>query len=89
MEPDQRDTLSKLVEEILNSADSTKGTTTLVQHEISVKPDAKPVRQAVRRISPKILEFAQQEVERMKNENIIEPSKNEWCSRPVIVKKTE
>ena len=44
LELDQRDTLRKLVKEILSSAGSTKGTTSLVQHQISVKPDAEPVR---------------------------------------------
>ena len=63
--------------------------TFFIEHEIVLKPNAKPVRKAPRRLSPKILEVAQEEIDKMLREDIIETSKSDWCSRPVIVKKSD
>ena len=38
-------------------------------------------------MSPAIEQLARDEVHKMLKEDIIEPSKNDWCSRPVIVNK--
>ena len=64
-----------------------EGVTSLIEHKIKLKPNAKPVRQAPRRMLPKVLEEAQEEVKKMLAEDIIETSKSGWCSRPMIVKK--
>ena len=82
MEEDKK-RLGKLVERILKESGKEMGTTTLIEHEIRVKPGAKPVRQAARRMSPKVLEFAHREVYKMLKEGIIEDSVSDWCSRPV------
>ena len=87
LELNEREKLEKLVDEILATADDKVGTTTLVENEIVVKPGAKPVCQTPRRMSEKISEFAREEVKRMLADDVIEPSKSDWCSRPVIVKK--
>ena len=75
------------MDEILERYSDQQGLTTLIEHEIIVKPGTKPVRQASRRMSPKMEEFAQREVKKMLEEGIIEESKSDWCSRPVIAKK--
>ena len=86
LQPEERKRLDQLVETILGS-EGGRGLTSLIQHEIKLKPNAKPVRQAPRKLSPKILEAAQEEVDKMLQEDIIGKSKSDWCSRPVIVKK--
>ena len=63
--------------------------TSLIEHEIVPKLNAKPVREAPRRLSPKILEVAQEEVDRILKEDVIKRSNSDWCSRPVIVKKAD
>ena len=63
--------------------------TSLIEHEIVLKPNAKPVRQGRRRLSSKIMEVAQEEVDRILKEDIIEKSKSDWCSRSAIVEKAD
>ena len=63
--------------------------TSLIQQEIKFKSNATPVCQAPKRLEPKILEVAQEAVDRILQEDIIERSKSDWCSRPVIVKKLD
>ena len=76
LEPGERKILDQLVETILG-AEGGRGLTSRIQHEIKLKPNAKPVRQAPRRLSPKILEAAQEEVDRMLQEDIIEKSEEQ------------
>ena len=83
----EEDRLRILVGNILDSPENKVGTTDLIQHEIVVTHGAKPVRQAPRRLSPAMEKFAQEEVKRMVEDEIVEKSKSDWCSRPVIVKK--
>ena len=45
---------------------------------------AAPVRQKLRRMSPKMFEFARDEVDKLLHSGIIEPSASDWRSAPVI-----
>ena len=64
------------------------GVTDLVEHHIDVR-DAKPGRHPYRRLSPKMLEMANKELERLREMNIIEKSASDWCSAPVILRKSD
>ena len=63
------------------------GPTKIIEHEIRVKPGPKSVRLAYRRMSPAVEQFSRDKVHKMLKEDIIEPSKSDWCSRSVIVNK--
>ena len=78
-----------LVDIILESPQNEVGTTNIFQHEIVVNPGVKRVRQAPRRLSPAMEKFAQEEVKRMLDNEIVEKSNSDWCSRSVIVKKAK
>ena len=58
----------------------------ITPHTIDVQ-GAKPIRQKSRRISQKLLKAAQEEVDRLLAEGIIEHSNSPWSSCPVIVQK--
>ena len=77
--------VAQLVEKILPPPTREHGYTTLIEHHIDVQ-GARPFKHAPRRMSPKILEFAQREVKNMYEQGIIERSASEWCSAPVIVR---
>ena len=83
----ERERVTRLVESIVPPPSSTLGHTDLITHSIEVQ-GARPVRCAPRRMSPKMLEIAQSEVRKMLVEGVIEPSTSEWCSVPLIVKKS-
>ena len=83
----EREKITRLVEIIVPPPAATLNHTNLIKNQIEVA-SARPVRCAPRRMSPKMLEIAQEEVRRMFSEGVIEPSSSEWCSAPVIVKKS-
>ena len=78
--------VSQLVERILPPPTQEHGYTTLTEHHIDVQ-GARLFKHAPRRMSPKILDFAQREVKNMYEQGIIERSASEWCRAPVIVRK--
>ena len=75
-EPGKTEKLNNLVQTILR-AEGGKGVTSLTEHEIKLKPNAKTDRQAPRRMSPKVLEVAQENVKKMLAEDIIESSESD------------
>ena len=64
------------------------GCTELVKHDI-VTPFQAPIKQSVRRPPFLLKNTAEQEVQRMLKEDIIEPSNSPWASPVVLVKKKD
>ena len=71
--------------------DNVGGATTaarITPHKIDVQGHP-PVKQKMRRISPKLLASAHAEVDRLLAEGIVEPSESPWSSCSVIVPKKD
>ena len=83
-----RTTVEKLVERILYSAQFAPGLTDLTEHHIRMT-DPTPIKEKPRRMSPKMLSVAQEEVRKMSAEGIIESSASDYCSAPVILRKRD
>ena len=81
---EQRVIVNQLVDNLLLLPSQVHGYTTLIEHHIDVQ-GARPFKHTPRRMSPKILEFAQREVKEMHERGVIERSASEWCSATVIV----
>ena len=64
------------------------GRTTLVKHDIKTTTE-QPIKQRARRIPIHQREVAEQEVEKMLKEDIIEPSHSPWASPIVLVRKKD
>ncbi|CAB0040101.1 unnamed protein product [Trichogramma brassicae] len=64
------------------------GETTLTEHHIDVQ-GAEPIKHRPRRMSPKTLEIAYKEIDKMLADGVIERSASAWSSAPVIVKKAD
>ena len=64
------------------------GRTDLVQHEIRVETDT-PIKQHVRRPPLHLREAAEQEVQRMLKDDVVEPSESPWSSPVVLVRKKD
>ncbi|CAB0031216.1 unnamed protein product [Trichogramma brassicae] len=77
-----------MVEKLLAAEPSSLGLTTLTEHHIDVQ-GAAPIRHHPRRMSPKMLEVAHAEVDKMLADGVIERSASAWSSAPVIVKKAD
>ena len=83
---DQRKLIDELVDRVLPPPSENPGCTGLIEHFIDVQ-GAAPIKHRPRRMSPKMLEIAREEVEKMLRQDIIERSYSAWSSAPVIVKK--
>ena len=64
------------------------GRTTLVKHDIKTSSE-QPIKQRARRLPIHQREVAEQEVEKMLKEDIIEPSHSPWASPIVLVRKKD
>lgn len=64
------------------------GLTTLIEHDIVLKPDA-VVRRMSYRVPERLQEALKEEVDLMLRLGIIEPSKSEWCHPVVLVPKKD
>ena len=62
------------------------GRTNMVEHEIKMLEN-KPIKQSPYRMSPKKQEWIEQEITKMLEHDIIEPSSSEWSSPVVLVPK--
>ena len=65
-----------------------KGRTDWVKHEIHVDTDV-PIKQAVRRSPIHLRDAAEQEVQKMLKDDVIEPSNSPWASPVVLVRKKD
>ena len=79
----ERELIEQLVSELLPPETDVPAVTDLVEHHIDMQ-GAPPVRQKPRRMSPKMFEFARDEVDKLLRAGIIEPSASDWRSAPVI-----
>ena len=58
------------------------------QHKIPLRPEAKPFRQKLRRINPKLAPMVQKELQKMLVASIIAPTRHSsWCLNLVVVRK--
>ncbi|KAL7304006.1 hypothetical protein TKK_0000475 [Trichogramma kaykai] len=85
---EQKRALEATIERLLATKPSGLGLTTLTEHHIDVQ-GADPIKHHPRRMSPKMLEIAHAEVEKMLADGVIERSASAWSSAPVIVKKAD
>ena len=83
---EQRKRLDALLRRLLSPSEGPLEAAKVTAHKIDVQ-GATPIRQRLRRISPKLLSAVNEEIDRMLREGIIEPSESPWCSCPVIVPK--
>ncbi|CAB0039768.1 unnamed protein product [Trichogramma brassicae] len=85
---EQQRALDATVEKLLAAKPSNLGLTTLTEHHIDVQ-GAAPIKHHPRRMSPKMLEVAHAEVDKMLADGVIERSASAWSSAPAIVKKAD
>uniref|UniRef100_A0ABD2WBS4 RNA-directed DNA polymerase n=1 Tax=Trichogramma kaykai TaxID=54128 RepID=A0ABD2WBS4_9HYME len=84
---EQRKRVQQLLDELIPKTPQSLGICNLATHKIDVQGH-EPIRQKVRKYSPPLLRAAQEEVDRMLKEGIIEESESPWHSCPVIVPKS-
>ena len=80
--------MPQLVDRILSKQPEEPGITNLIEHHIRVTDDI-PIKHKLRRMSPMMLQIAQQEVETWARDGIIERSASDYSSAPVLVKKSD
>jgi predicted aspartyl protease len=86
---DQSDQVMSVIRDYMDIFASKKpGATNLVTHHIDVGMN-KPVNQMPYRVSPKERRIIESEIERMLDEDIIEPSNSPWASPVVLVSKKD
>ena len=84
---EQREMIEKLLDKFLpKESENAPGLTPLTQHRIDVQ-GAEPIKQRMRRVSPALIDEMHSQVDRMIEQDIIEPSNSPWNSPPVMVKK--
>ena len=89
--PTEREELFELLDEyqdILATSSSDLGRTTKVQHRIHTS-DHPPVRQPVRRAPAALREQAREELQRMVEKGVVQPSSSPWASPLVLVRKKD
>ena len=79
--------IEALKEKLIPPIPGKLGLSNVASHFIDIQGN-EPIRQAPWKYTPKILQTAWAEVDRMLDEGIIEPSDSPWRSCPVLVPKT-
>lgn len=87
LNPQERHELETIVRQFPCTTDNFLGRTTLLQHEIVLREDAKPRRQPVYKCSPSIQAEMDREIERYKKLDAIEECSSEWANPLVPVRK--
>ena len=82
--PDEREELSKLLQEYEGVFRNTPGRTTLLQHDVDVR-EAQPVKQRPYRVNPRKAEMIRKELDYMLKNDLIEPCTSEWSSPITLV----
>jgi len=85
----QFDELINKYKEIFAEETNQLGRTNIVKHEIEVEPGARPLKQRFYKTGWTEKKFIKEEVERLLEEGIIQPSKSAWASPVVLVKKSD
>lgn len=88
LEPKEAEELERLLQVELARGDGSMGLTTLTEHVIDVG-NQRPIKQRAYPVSPVIQDAINQEVDRMLQEDILEPSHSPWSSPIVMVKKPD
>ena len=73
---------------IFSESDSDLGRSGIIKHQIPTG-EARPIKQPMRRIPVHLRDEVDQQIDRMLEENIIQPSTSPWASGIVIVKKKD
>lgn len=86
---EQQFQLEKLLAEKFEKMGDKLGCTTAAEHEIELKPDAKPVKQRYYPVSPAKQKLLDEELQKMLSLGIVEPSKSAWSSPVLLVPKSD
>ncbi len=89
LDTQEREDLAALFAEFTDVLQSKPGRTSMAYHRIPCAADAKPVRLPPYRIPHAYRDSIQRELQEMQTAGIIEPSRSEWASPIVIVKKKD
>ena len=82
------DLLSRYAD-VFSSGDQDTGRTNLVQHDIPVLPDTRPIRQPARRLGPEKEAEVERQVKDLEERGLIEPANSAWSSPVVLVRKKD
>lgn len=86
---EQYELLNTLIDNKLSRMGTKLGKTTLVEHDIELLPDTKPIKQRYYPVSPHKQRIIDDELEKMLGENVIEPCKSPWSSPVCLVPKKD
>ncbi|CAF1502254.1 unnamed protein product [Adineta steineri] len=85
----QKDNLQKLVQSFSDIFRKQNGRTKMIQHQIKLIPESKPCNSPPYRYSPAKRQVIEENIQEMKEEGIIEPSKSPWASPVVLTPKKD
>jgi transposase InsO family protein len=85
----QRDDLTSLLDAYRTIFDDKPGRTTIVQHRISLLPDARPVRLAPYRMSPDKMRCVDAEILALLEDGVIEECTSAWAAPILVVPKPD
>ena len=86
---DERQRLNEILAAFQHMWDGRLGNINITQHRIDLKPDTKPVFQPPYRAGPRQRELEQMEIQRMLEQDVIEPSMSEWAAPIVFAPKKD
>ncbi|XP_060536007.1 uncharacterized protein LOC132707976 [Cylas formicarius] len=86
---DQRERLNSLVDEKFERMSKGLGYTTVATHEIVLEENVKPIKQRYYPVSPFKQKILDEEVKKMLEMDVIEPSKSAWSSPVLLVPKED
>lgn len=91
LSPAERQRLVDLLHQFNDCFSSTSRVrqTPLTKHRIITEETARPIRQNPYRVAPKEREAIQEQVKKMLDDDVIQPSKSPWASPVVMVKKKD
>lgn len=84
---DQKSRLDKLIDETFQGMGSKLGCTTLVEHVI--RTSSPPLKQRHYPLSPPILKQVNEELTKMIEDGVVEPSNSPWASPIILIKKPD
>ena len=86
--PQQRSQLTNLLTDKFRKMGQGLGYTTVAEHEIIVEPGTQPIKRRYYPVSPHKQKLLDQELERMLQLDVIEPSNSPWSSPVLLVPKS-
>ena len=87
--PEQREQLKKLIQSFSDIFRKQNGRTTMLRHQIKLIPESKPHNSPPYRYAPAKRQIIEQNIQEMKEQGIIEPSKSPWASPVVLAPKKD